>query len=166
MSFATHFSLSKLTVGAATSVGPLREGVDDKVVFGAPKNDVILALALGFFASAAARSAALRLRLEAIVVLRKIMNEDTVTNCRKLWNLGFYVQIRIVDAFLRVPLIGTVLYPAQQSPGAAGGGFLCLPCEGASSKLWKTLCSTIYLCEENHLYSSNQVDSEVQTGSY
>ncbi|KAG9938629.1 uracil-DNA glycosylase, partial [Aureobasidium melanogenum] len=60
---AIHFSLSKLTAGAG-SVGPLDGLVDDVdgLGLGGPKKLVMELLAFGFFASAAAMSAALRLR--------------------------------------------------------------------------------------------------------
>lgn len=79
VSLATHFALSKLVAGAGAA-----DDVPDcleleETVFGAPKNEVMLALALGFFASAAARSAALRLRLDAMVTLSMVVNRDTAT---------------------------------------------------------------------------------------
>lgn len=60
---ATHFSLSNFRAGAV-SVGPLDGFVDDvdELVLGGPKKLVIELFALGFLASAATMSAALRLR--------------------------------------------------------------------------------------------------------
>ena len=72
MSLATQASLSNFGAGGAAA----REVVTEvEAAFGAPKNEVMELLALGFFASAAARSTALRLS-EAIAGLRKARKED------------------------------------------------------------------------------------------
>lgn len=79
VSLATHFSLSKFVTGAAAA-DDVPDGLElEEMVFGALKNEVMLPLALGFFASAAARSAALRLRLDAMVTLSMVVMRDTVT---------------------------------------------------------------------------------------
>ena len=68
MSFASQASLSNLTAGGGTA-----EEVEEVVEtgLGGPKNDVMLPLALGFLASAAARSTALRFTPVAMIVARR-----------------------------------------------------------------------------------------------
>lgn len=65
-SFSTHAALSNLMGTVAGAVGELAglEGLvddDGPLVFGAPKNDVMEALAFGFLTASAATSTALRL---------------------------------------------------------------------------------------------------------
>ena len=79
VSLATHFSLSKFVTGAAAA-DSVPDGLElEETVFGAPKKEVMLPLALGFFASAAARSAALRFRLGVMVNRWMAVMRDTVT---------------------------------------------------------------------------------------
>lgn len=68
VSFASHASLSNFTAGDKTE-GYLAAGLATGL--GAPKNDVMVPLALGFLASASARSTALRFTPVAMVEARR-----------------------------------------------------------------------------------------------
>ena len=72
VSLASHFSLSNFRTGTGAAAGfaaavvvsepGFEESADVWELLGAPKNEAMLPFALGFFASAAASSVALRLR--------------------------------------------------------------------------------------------------------